>query len=277
MDAGTKYNVASCLVWTSIIACTLSFAAIFMAYPTASCCRPDANSVIVDVLAILITVLMGWNIYTVIDTKSEVNKLKEERARLQEYIKANRNYAIGITNSTNGKYGTAVGFLCSAAVKFNKINETEPTKDCLDIINTTIEDHKSGIRDIFYLEAIYKEIKFDFKKINDDRIEDISKNIEEILSTGNKNNKSKTANKAMKIKYIVKDVASREMMFLVRDVEMSGQIAPFAFLNCEKKNYSAAKFDTKDEAIKACEEAKKYDGGSYTPVILETLVEDSLD
>lgn len=70
MNAETKYNVASCLVVTSIIACTLSLIAIFMAYPIKSCCRPDADSIIVDILAVLVTVLMGWNIYQVIDVKS---------------------------------------------------------------------------------------------------------------------------------------------------------------------------------------------------------------
>ena len=72
MDADTKYNVASCLVVTSIIACTLSFAAIFIAYPIKSCCRPDANSVTVTILSILVTLLIGWNIVFSINSKSKI-------------------------------------------------------------------------------------------------------------------------------------------------------------------------------------------------------------
>lgn len=174
-------------------------------------------------------------------------------------------------------YDAAVAFFCYAAVKADKIQEDDLRNNCLNFIKDTINGHKENMREHSYLGSMYKEIKNDFKKINDDRIDDISKKIEEILSAGDKNNstQSKTANKAMKIKYIVKDVASREMQFLVRDVEKdNGQIVPFGFLNCEQKDYSAAKFDTKDEAIKACEEARQYDGSNYTPVILETLVQE---
>lgn len=72
MDAETKYNVASCLVVTSIIACTLSLIAIFMAYPIKSCYRPDANSVTVTILSILVTLLIGWNIVFSINSKSKI-------------------------------------------------------------------------------------------------------------------------------------------------------------------------------------------------------------
>lgn len=80
----------------------------------------------------------------------------------------------------------------------------------------------------------------------------------------------------MKIKYIVKAASLSRCLFLARDVEMdNGQIAPFAFKYCEQMDWQIAKFDTKDEAIAACEEAKKHDGSNYTPVILETLVQEN--
>lgn len=82
MDAETKYNVASCLVVTSIIACTLSFIAIFIAYPIRSCCRPDANSVTVTILSILVTLLIGWNIVFSINSKSKIkNDIKNMLTR----------------------------------------------------------------------------------------------------------------------------------------------------------------------------------------------------
>ncbi len=77
----------------------------------------------------------------------------------------------------------------------------------------------------------------------------------------------------MKIKYIVKAASSTRPLFLVRDVDIfNGQIVPFAFRNCERQEWNIAKFDTKEEAISACEEAIKYDGANYTPIILEALV-----
>lgn len=78
----------------------------------------------------------------------------------------------------------------------------------------------------------------------------------------------------MKIKYIVKAASLHRCLFLARDVEINGQIAPFAFRDCTQQDWEIAKFDTKDEAIAACEEAKEYDGSNYTPVILETLVQE---
>lgn len=78
MDAETKYNVATCLVFTSIITCALSLIAIFIAYPIKSCCRPDANSVTVTILSILVTLLIGWNIVFSINSKSKIkNDIKK--------------------------------------------------------------------------------------------------------------------------------------------------------------------------------------------------------
>lgn len=74
MDAETKYNVASCLVVISIITCALSLIAIFIAYPIRSCCRPDANSVTVTILSILVTLLIGWNIIYAINSKENIKK-----------------------------------------------------------------------------------------------------------------------------------------------------------------------------------------------------------
>lgn len=79
----------------------------------------------------------------------------------------------------------------------------------------------------------------------------------------------------MKIKYIVKAASLHRCLFLARDVEINGQTAPFGFRDCAQQDWQIAKFDTKDEAIKACEEARQYDGSNYTPVILETLVQEN--
>lgn len=92
MDSETKYNVASCLVVISIIVCSLSFAAIFLAYPIKSCaCSPiDANSVTVTILSIIVTILIGWNIYSALSIESKMNKLidkvEKENRDFQEHI-----------------------------------------------------------------------------------------------------------------------------------------------------------------------------------------------
>lgn len=78
----------------------------------------------------------------------------------------------------------------------------------------------------------------------------------------------------MELKYIIKTVTRTNSLFIVRDAEILGNIVPFAFRNCEQQEWNIAKFDTKEEAIAACEEARKYDGTIYTPVILEALVQE---
>ena len=47
----------------------------------------------------------------------------------------------------------------------------------------------------------------------------------------------------------------------------------YKVISCEQQEWKIAKFDTKEEAIAACEEARKYDGAIYTPIILEALVQ----
>ncbi|WP_302302181.1 hypothetical protein [Paraprevotella xylaniphila] len=81
----------------------------------------------------------------------------------------------------------------------------------------------------------------------------------------------------MEIKYIIKATARTRSLFLVRDVEVFGNVVPFAFRDCEQQEWKIAKFDTKEEAIAACEEARKYDGADYTPIILEALVQEESD
>lgn len=81
----------------------------------------------------------------------------------------------------------------------------------------------------------------------------------------------------MEIKYIVKSASSNRPFFLVRDVEIFGNVVPFAFRDCGQQEWNIAKFDTKKEAIAACEEARKYDGADYTPIILEALVQEESD
>lgn len=77
----------------------------------------------------------------------------------------------------------------------------------------------------------------------------------------------------MEIKYVIKAASSARSLLLVKNVEIfNGQIVPFAFRDCEQQSWKIAKFDTKEEAISACEEAREYDGANYTPVILEVLV-----
>ena len=79
MDPETKYRVASCLVVLCLVACVLGFAAICIAIPRIGDVDLDYMGVIVGILSILVTVLIGWNIYTIVD----FNKIKDEQNTFQ--------------------------------------------------------------------------------------------------------------------------------------------------------------------------------------------------
>ena len=61
-------------------------------------------------------------------------------------------------------------------------------------------------------------------------------------------------------------------MYLVADTELGHRKVPYAFKPCRQVVYEVAIFDSKEEALFACEEADKYDNITrYVPVILETV------
>lgn len=73
----------------------------------------------------------------------------------------------------------------------------------------------------------------------------------------------------MEIKYIVKSEKSPHL-YLVANVELGFRSVPYAFKPCPQIIYEAAEFNSKEEALAACEEAAKYHGISHlVPVILE--------
>ena len=75
----------------------------------------------------------------------------------------------------------------------------------------------------------------------------------------------------MGIKYIVKS-ETQPHMYLVADTMSGNRKVPYAFKQCLQVIYEVAEFDSKEDAIAACEEASKYGNISYyVPIILETI------
>lgn len=82
----TKYRVASCLVVSCLIFGMISITALYIALPNIPKNQYDYNGVLVSSLSFITTILLGWNIYSVIDMKNlkeeaerRVDKLVEER------------------------------------------------------------------------------------------------------------------------------------------------------------------------------------------------------
>lgn len=74
-DATSMYNVAVCLVIASILAGTISFLAVWVALPNSKEIDFTHQDVVVDIFGVLVTVLIGWNIFTVVDIKKKADEV----------------------------------------------------------------------------------------------------------------------------------------------------------------------------------------------------------
>lgn len=80
MDVNTKYNIASSLTIISIISCTLAFSSIIgvIIISKEQNFRNISTDVQVDILAILVTVLIGWQILNYMQFKDSMRKIAQD-------------------------------------------------------------------------------------------------------------------------------------------------------------------------------------------------------
>lgn len=146
------------VVWGSLIC---SLVALCRSYPIPS--SFDYTGLIVGVLSLLVTVLIGWNIYSVIDTKSiikkheilkrkttnEINKLRnlindqeQEKEKLRNYVNTVQNFTMANIRMTENKYGDALGIYCNAAINMYEIvkRDYNKTDDEQDLMNKSIRN-----------------------------------------------------------------------------------------------------------------------------------------
>ena len=82
----------------SIIAIMLSCAALFATHPRYPELDLDYQGWITGVLSLLVTVLLGWNIYSVIDLKGMRDEIRELKASMEKQIKhANDNTRLALS------------------------------------------------------------------------------------------------------------------------------------------------------------------------------------
>lgn len=85
-DATSIYNIAVCLVVASIISGTISFIAVWMALPNSKTINYTHQDVVVDIFGVLVTVLIGWNILSVVDIKKKAEKIDAISNDLEKVI-----------------------------------------------------------------------------------------------------------------------------------------------------------------------------------------------
>lgn len=85
-DATSMYNIAVCLVVASIISGTISFLAIWVALPNSKEVDFTHQDVVVDILGMLVTILIGWNILSVVDIKKKAESIEYITTDLERVI-----------------------------------------------------------------------------------------------------------------------------------------------------------------------------------------------
>lgn len=75
MSTISMYNISVCLIVASIISGVISFWAVYLALPGSNTQAISQQEVIVDIFSVLVTVLMGWNIISVVDIKRNAEKV----------------------------------------------------------------------------------------------------------------------------------------------------------------------------------------------------------
>lgn len=76
MDSKSMYNVSTCMVVISIVSTTVSIIALIMAFPHYENAHYDYHGGLVTILSILVTVLIGWNIYSIVDFNKRRNEIQ---------------------------------------------------------------------------------------------------------------------------------------------------------------------------------------------------------
>ena len=84
-DKLTMHRTATSLVVASIIASTISFVSVFIAL--SGNIDTSHQEIYIDILSILVTVLMGWNIISVVDFKNKEEKMSKKVEKIDQLSK----------------------------------------------------------------------------------------------------------------------------------------------------------------------------------------------
>lgn len=114
--------------YISILSLIVSGIAIGVSFYRTKELSMDYMGVIVGILSLLVTALLTWNIYTVIDVKSiredyeELkSKMDTEKKRLRDYVNIIQNFTMSNIRLTENRYGDALGLYCNAAIELNRM------------------------------------------------------------------------------------------------------------------------------------------------------------
>lgn len=146
-DAVSMYNTAACLVVSSIIAGTISFLAVWLALPNVKVVDYTHQDVVVDIFGVLVTVLMGWNIISVVDIKRKAEKIDSISEDLENVISGI--IQLSIHSFTLRPDKDAIIDSCFITLEKVLVCENESvskaaTKEILDVLHNVKQSYKDG-------------------------------------------------------------------------------------------------------------------------------------
>lgn len=92
MQTNTKAILRVVIDGCSIIALGISLFLVFTNFPNTEATKFDYQAILVGILAAIFTLLVGWNIYSVIDFKKKESLIDQMEARLQSQINKDKKY-----------------------------------------------------------------------------------------------------------------------------------------------------------------------------------------
>ncbi len=179
-DATSMYNIAACLVVASIITGTMSLIAVWVALPNSDKINFSHQDVVVDIFSVLVTVLMGWNIISVVDIKKKAESIDHITADLEKVISGIIQMAIHSFVVREDK--EAVINSCFVSLEkilecSNELVRGSATREIMKVLYQVKKSYKTGEK-----VYIYKGCKEKYKSIlwqlDDEYKSDIIKMIE---------------------------------------------------------------------------------------------------
>jgi len=158
----------------------ISVVALIIVFYNMPYCNVDYSSLLVSVLSLLVTILVGWNIYTVIDFKAQIRKARRDYKKIEGSIKnsdqkafdanISTNHALYQFYSNNKQYAGAVTSLIIALANMIQID--------------LAENNKAGniTRFSTYLDNSYKSMIKENQQFGENNIRIIEKNMGIICS-----------------------------------------------------------------------------------------------
>lgn len=162
--------------WLSLIAIAFSVVALCRTCPRLENLNFDYMGVIVGILSLLITILIGWNIFQVVDLKThkrDVELLKEEVAKEINYIHNKVDFNTGMGHCVNAQVIASslcieskcllkyqMIYQCLLGVKtLSNLNEFKSCSDAVDTVCNVIQqtsdliltdEERQDLKELFY-------------------------------------------------------------------------------------------------------------------------------